>query len=570
MQPCIHVGRFFAASLTLVLFLAYTPLASSQKLPRSVFSESTVGPEISVPEANLLIRNVQLMDRDAENENVTVSILVKRGKLNLVSKDRIPASEAELVVDAQQGVVIGELVIGEPASLMVLDQDPRQDFSVLLDTATHAKLALFNGTLVKNTYTHLSPLELAQEEAQPQGWIAYSPPPLSLPTGYQDAGKWNKWESRYVDGLFAAAIALDRQHWVSQDDDSRDQVGSLGPFEGGQIRGFRFGIVGTLNFPRPWVYTLFAATHAFDKGFDSNETDSITLFDYRLDIPLAQNLTMSVGKQKEPISMERLMSMVQEPMQERSAPADALLPSRNVGVVFSGTTFKQRSTWAGGVFNDWFDANQAINDSATQFVGRMTGLPYISSDEINLLHLGAGVRYSNAREGVRALTEPEFNNAPLYVDTGLFDAQSTTTWQLETSFRSGPVWLAGEYLRANTDAPSVDNPELSGYHLGASWIVTGEVRGYNRRAGILGPVPIARSVYQNGIGAWEVSTRFSHTDLDDGDVEGGKMDIWSLGVNWWLSPFMSLGLNYRFIELDRDGLVGRSNGFNTRLLLILE
>jgi phosphate-selective porin OprO/OprP len=325
-----------------------------------------------------------------------------------------------------------------------------------------------------------------------------------------------------------------------------------------------------LNFPRPWVYALFGATHAFDKGFDSNETESFSLFDYRLDVPLAQKLTMSVGKQKEPISMERIMSMVQEPMQERSAPADALLPSRNVGVVFSGTTFRQRSSWAAGVFNDWFVTNQDINDSASQLVGRMTGLPYISADETSLVHLGAAVRYSNAREGARALTEPEFYIAPLYVDTGVFEADSTTTLQLETSVRSGPVWVAAEYLLASTDAPGVEDPSLGGYHLTASWIVTGEMRAYNRRAGIMGPVPIARSVYQDGNGAWELGARFSRTDLTDGSLDGGEMDIWSLGANWWLSPFLSISFNYRFIALDKNEIVGKSNGFNTRLLLLLE
>lgn len=551
-------------------FLLLRHSSSYAQLPDSVFSGPQQVQELPVKDADLLIRNVRLIDQDGQLENVTVSVLIKGGRLHLVSQDKIPATEAELVLDAQQGVLIGQLNIGEPVSVMVLDKDPRDDFSVLLDTATHAMLALHQGDIVKNQYLKLPQQQLAQEEAQPSGWIAYSPPPLSLPTAYRDNSKWNKWQSKYVDGIFVGAIAFDRQHWVSQDDNSRLQVGSLGAYESGQIRAFRVGLVGTLNFPRPWVYALFGATHAFDKGFDSNETESFSLFDYRLDVPLAQKLTMSVGKQKEPISMERIMSMVQEPMQERSAPADALLPSRNVGVVFSGTTFRQRSSWAAGVFNDWFVTNQDINDSASQLVGRMTGLPYISADETSLVHLGAAVRYSNAREGARALTEPEFYIAPLYVDTGVFEADSTTTLQLETSVRSGPVWVAAEYLLASTDAPGVEDPSLGGYHLTASWIVTGEMRAYNRRAGIMGPVPIARSVYQDGNGAWELGARFSRTDLTDGSLDGGEMDIWSLGANWWLSPFLSISFNYRFIALDKNEIVGKSNGFNTRLLLLLE
>ena len=64
-------------------------------------------------------------------------------------------------------------------------------------------------------------------------------------------------------------------------------------------------------------------THAFDKGFDVDTDDEFSFADYRLDIPLPSDLTLSVGKQKEPISMERLMGLAYLPMQERAAFLDA-------------------------------------------------------------------------------------------------------------------------------------------------------------------------------------------------------------------------------------------------------
>ena len=103
--------------------------------------------------------------------------------------------------------------------------------------------------------------------------------------------------------------------------------------KGGQIRAARFGVVGTLNFKRPWRYTVFAMTHTFDKGFDVDTTDEFSFGDYRLDIPLSAGLTLSVGKQKEPISMARLRGLAYLPMQERAAFIDALLPARNHGVI---------------------------------------------------------------------------------------------------------------------------------------------------------------------------------------------------------------------------------------------
>jgi phosphate-selective porin OprO/OprP len=532
-----------------------------------LLAQACVLAQAQEPSDSLLIRNVRLFDRDGAAEDVVASLLVKNGKLDLVTKDEIPASEASLVLDARNGVVIGNLHIGEPASFLILDDDPRENVEVLLDTKTHAGFAIHQGVILKNTLREVTE---AEPEEPKRGWLAYQPPPLVLPLSYQDNTKWNRWETKHVSGIFLAAVVFDRQRWFSRDGDSRQQFGSLSEFDGGEIRGFRIGAAGTLNFKRPWVYTIFAATHAFDKGFDSERDDDFTFFDYRLDIPLPAGTTLSVGKQKEPISLERITSMTFLPMQERSAVADALLPSRNFGVVLSGTALGRRMTWAGGAFNDWIDHGESFDDNASQFVGRLTWLPFVSADEDNLVHLGLGLRYTNAKEGLLAQTEPEFNNAPLFVETGLLDADDSVVYDLEASWRAGPFWLAGEYLTADVDSPALGDPSFDGYHVTASWALSGEMRSYNRRSGLFNQLRVSRSVYEGGWGTWELGLRWSELDLTDGAVEGGEMQIASFGVNWWLSPIFNVNFNYRHVNLDRFGLDGDTHGFNTRVLLVLE
>lgn len=56
-------------------------------------------------------------------------------------------------------------------------------------------------------------------------------------------------------------------------------------------------------------------------------------------------------------------------------------------------------TWAGVVFNDWFESSDSIGESATQVIGRVTWLPFVSEDESNVVHLGLGLRHSNGKEG---------------------------------------------------------------------------------------------------------------------------------------------------------------------------
>jgi phosphate-selective porin OprO/OprP len=69
---------------------------------------------------------------------------------------------------------------------------------------------------------------------------------------------------------------------------------------------------------------------------------------------------------------------------------------------------------------------------------------------------------------------------------------------------------------------------------------------------------------------WELSTRWSSIDLQDRTVDGGKLDILSFGVNWWLTPVFNVNLNYRLINNQTNGLSGDSSGIMARIMLVLE
>ncbi len=510
-----------------------------------------------------------MIDPVDEKQDQIVEILIENKKLTLVTADPIPRQESDLVVDANRGVLMGKLLPGAPPSFMVFAKDPRDDFKVMLDTNKYAVFALYKGEIQRN-YLSIKDKEAPDEKVKESGWLAYTPPSMAVPTDYQDSSKWNRWENKYTSGILTAALALDRTSWPSQNAGSESLYGDLDEYEGGEIRALRLGVMGTFNFSNPWIYNFTIATNAFDKGFELEDLDTLVLYDYRIDIPASKNTTISLGKQKEPISMERLMGMVFEPMQERSAVSDAMLPARNVGIVWSGRNAGTYTTWAVGAFNDWLDTNQDLDETASQFVGRFTWVPLVSEDESNLLHLGVGYRYSDAKEGFHYYTEPEMNKYPLFVDTGFHEADRAETVNLELSWRRGPFWLASEYMQSNVKNSELDDPSFNGYHITASWIVTGEMRPYNKTNGTFGNAPVAKTMHQDGFGAWEVGARYSELNLADGFIDGGNMQISSLGVNWWLTPFSCISMNYRHIESEQDGIRGRTDGVVTRILLMLE
>ena len=516
----------------------------------------------------IIVTNAHLIGRAAAAQDVRVNLLIVDGALRVVTKDDVVIQAGDVAVDASAGFLFGEVVLGARPSFVILDRDPRENLDVLLDTKQHVRFAMQRGEIVKNELPALPPSP-SDDTPRPRRWRAYTPPPMAVPIRYFDSRKWNKFETKPISGLFTGALMLDRQFWLSQDSESEEQVGDLDDFEGGKIRGLRAGVVGTLNFKRRWQYVVFVATNTFNRDFDVRTTDAFQLFDYRLDIPVPADLTLSVGKQRQAMSMERLTALSFLPMQERSAPNDAFLPARTHGLILSGTG-GEWFTWAVGAFNDWIDSGESFSDTTNEFTGRVTWVPAVSQDESNLLHLGLGLRHSDAKQPLRFATRPEFFNAPRYADTGEIPADDAMTYNVEAYWRKGPYLVGFEYFGVDVESADSGDPFFSGYSLTGSWAVTGEARAYRKRSGTFDPLPVARPVNRGGWGALELALRYSRLDLTDGAVDGGEMDIFSLGVNWWLSRSAQFGLNYRHISLDRFGTEGTSSGLNARILLMLD
>ncbi len=504
----------------------------------------------------------------AGNENAPVNLLIRDNMLELVSKDKIPVPDGAVALDATGTFLIGNLALGEPPDFIILDADPRADLEVLIDTKARTVFAVHDGELRTNNLLSASD-ELPTPTLHP-GWHAYTPPPVALPIHYGDNTPWNHWKTTNTTNVFFSVLALDRQYWLSQNDDSEEQVGDIQQFDGGEIRDLRLGIFGTLSyFDKPWGYTVVVATNAFDKGFELEDQHEFKALDYRLDFPVGASMKLSIGRQKEPISMERTMTLINLPMQERSSVADAFLLGRNFGVLLSGNALDRRMSWAGGVFKDVIHPNKTTDKSATSVSGRVTWLPFVSEDESNLVHLGLAAKLSNGDQGYLYRAEPEFNKSPFFVDSGFGYADGIRQYDIEASWRRGSFWLTAEHVETFVDSPTNGNLGFSGHYITASWILTGEMRDYHHKSGTFGPVPVSRSVYQNGRGAWELAARWSSINLNDGPVAGGAMDILSLAVSWWLSPSFNVNLNYRYIKNERDNLNGEASGTALRVLLKL-
>ena len=370
------------------------------------------------------------------------------------------------------------------------------------------------------------------------------------------AYRWNALESKWINAYAVMAIAIDRSVF-SQDDKSMAHVGSLDPFDKGEIRAIRIGAVGTINFERPWTWVIAGATRSWDQGFDTTEDETFTFFDVAIGVPLwGEYARFQIGKMKEPLSLERSMGMTFEQLMERPMHLDALLPSRNTGISASDMILDDRITWRAGIFNNWIEQDDvSFSEMSNAYVGRVTAVAFEDKEAQRLLHLGAGYRYSDAKLGyVQYRVGPEQSYVDKWLDTGAIVADGTGTTNLEMTYLDGPLWLAAEYTSVAVDSPSLVDPNFSGYHVTANYMLTGEHRGYNKRRAVVRRVIPDSDFTSGGWGAVGLSARYSTLDLTDGLVEGGEMQISSLGVTWYTQKASQFHLQWSRAHLESNDL----------------
>ncbi len=95
---------------------------------------------------------------------------------------------------------------------------------------------------------------------------------------------------------------------------------------------------------------------------------------------------------------------------------------------------------------------------------------------------------------------------------------------------------------------------------GSSSAGGGGRRPYDRKAGY------ARRILPQGRwGDVELIGRYGRVDTTDEGIDGGVMDGWWAGVNWWATNRFKASVTYGNIDLDRLDLVGNTQTFLARL-----
>ena len=314
------------------------------------------------------------------------------------------------------------------------------------------------------------------------------------------------------------------------DADENNEIGS-----GSDLRRARLGVKGKLDD----IWSFIAEYDFSGDGADAQ------------DLNLSRNLgpgRLIIGQDKVPMGLNELTSSNNITFIERSSINNVVSPARRNGLGYHGS--RGALTFQAMAFtNNLNDDNDG--DEPLGLGGRVVYNPSIGDGR--MLHLGVSAAYEDLgdAEQMRLRERPEArpNNGARVIDTGTIEGvESNIRFGLESAYQAGPFSAEAEYLYIGLDRDSGSDPEFSGFHLQASYVLTGESRSYG--GGKFGSVKPSGSS-----GAWEVAARFSTVDLTDSGITGGEMDNVTLGLNYYLTPNLRFMANLIRADVD-DGRFG--------------
>jgi phosphate-selective porin OprO/OprP len=366
--------------------------------------------------------------------------------------------------------------------------------------------------------------------------------------------KWNEYDGPVSTIRLGGGFLYDFATY-SQNEDSKQQV-AMEPDIG--LRDLRLVLSGRFKTQRPITWTL---------GYMYDGADDRWLFrqtGIQVDVPELSG-RIFIGRTKEGYSMVKVMSGYHPWGMERTPMLD-FVPILADGVKWMGYFPKPRIHWSLGWFADGLSEQQKFATYDHQFATRVVWTPILSDAEGKVLHVGVSGRTGEADgDALRIRSRPESNLAPYFVDTGTIPASGSRAAGVEAFYRTGS-WLYGtEYHWLTVDALSGENPRIHGGNVVATWLITGETRGYNPPGGFFRAVSPAKTVFERGPGAWEAVLNLSYIDEDSGSIRGGR--LWRLTpmVNWHLSENLRLEAAYGYGVLNRFGLEGATQFFQFRI-----
>ena len=285
-----------------------------------------------------------------------------------------------------------------------------------------------------------------------------------------------------------------------------------------------------------------------------------------------------IGHFFEPFTLARLTSNRYQTFMERPL-VDAFAPSRNLGVMAFSTYAEKHGTWQLGYFADDSndDGEEQGDHGGAAVTGRITALPYWDEPSGGRYFMHVGADFSHRRPGQKVtrfgywpgMRPGSFDNItwPRWAETGLISANYYDLFDLEWAWVNGPVHAQAEYTWNRVRQAHGQTLNFQAWYFETGCFLTGESRPYPQEMAIFNRVTPFESFFLQrtpkgprlGRGAWQIAFRVDYLNLNDKDVQGGRLIDLTFGLNWYLNPYTRMYFNYVHAMLTR-GEPGTSSG----------
>lgn len=222
-------------------------------------------------------------------------------------------------------------------------------------------------------------------------------------------------------------------------------------------------------------------------------------------------------------------------------------------------------------------ADPAVFDAQQAIVGRASYRVYKDADTNLILSASGSYVFKIADSavspaGASAITFQEGPENTVdgtrLISTGGINARKATVWGVESAGNWKNIYVQGGYFGYGISrrASTLPDPNFNGWYAQGSWILTGEKRPYNVTTAAFGsPRPASPFDFKGaGIGAWELTARYSVVDLNynsgvpgtalvaaSGGIRGGRQEGFTGGINWYPNSVIRFLVDYQHLNVDR-------------------
>lgn len=284
---------------------------------------------------------------------------------------------------------------------------------------------------------------------------------------------------------------------------------------------------------------------------------------------------VQVGQFKQPNGLEGLSAAKHNDFMSQAMVTNTFAVGRRLGATYGyGHPYDRTSGHVDDAFGrhgDWgvsasYFGRELTRDLAHGSGYGVRGTWALMNAENRILHLGLSyVDHDTPADTVRLRARPNADLTPVrLVDTGsLSDTDRVATIGAETFWVYGPFKLQGEYMSTRVDRYSTGSEDFSGTggYLSGLWNLTGQTWAYK------GGEPALKVGPATGTGMWQVGLRYDVLDLNDNAVQGGRMENWTAGVNWYWRSHLKFVLNYVQVDSERGDVNDNPNITEARVQL---